>query len=139
MLILPSNKVWDEPLNEAYAIQFIGGSGLAARYAYDFLECDTPPLSPENPLIFMTGPMVGTAMPSAGRYSVCARSPLTGIWGESNSGGFWGPELRFAGYDGIIITGNLKDRAGSPSLMVTPICMMRMIYGEWTAISPRAR
>ena len=53
----------------------------------------------------MTGPVVGTAMPSAGRYSVCARSPLTGLWGESNSGGFFGPELRFSGYDGIIITG----------------------------------
>ncbi|MFN2244385.1 MAG: aldehyde ferredoxin oxidoreductase family protein, partial [Anaerolineae bacterium] len=52
-----------------------------------------------------TGPLVGTRAPSCGRYEVCAISPLTGIWGESNSGGFWGPELRFAGYDGIVVRG----------------------------------
>ena len=71
---------------------------------------DTDPLGPENPLIFMTGPLVGTAMPSAGRCSVSALSPLTRIWGEANTGGFFGPELRFAGYDGVIITG----RASKP-------------------------
>ena len=105
---LSEYRVWDEPLNEVYAKSYIGGSGLAARYAYDYLTPDTDPLSPDNPLIFMTGPFVGTAMPSAGRYSVCARSPLTGIWGEANSGGFFGPALRFSGYDGIIITGKAE-------------------------------
>ena len=58
----------------------------------------------------MTGPLVGTAMPSAGRISVCGLSPLTGVWGESNTGGFFGPELRFAGFDGIVVTG----RSGRP-------------------------
>ncbi len=70
---------------------YVGGSGLAARYLYDVLDADTDPLGPENPLLFLTGPLVGTSMTSAGRYSVCARSPLTGIWGEANSGGFFGP------------------------------------------------
>ncbi len=107
---LTANRVWDEPLNEAYARVFVGGSALAARYAFDMIDAKTDPLGPEAPLIFMTGPVVGTAMPSAGRYSVCALSPLTGIWGEANSGGFFGPELRFAGYDGILITG----KASSP-------------------------
>lgn len=102
---LTTGRVWDEPLNEAYAREFVGGSGLAARYAWDMVTADTDPLGPDNPLILMTGPLVGTAMPSAGRYSVGAISPATGLWGEANSGGFWGPELRFAGYDGIIITG----------------------------------
>ncbi|MFN2286607.1 MAG: aldehyde ferredoxin oxidoreductase family protein [Anaerolineae bacterium] len=102
---LTAGTVREEPLNEAYAREFVGGSGLAARYACDMVTSETDPLGPENPLIFMTGPMVGTAMPSAGRYSVCALSPITGLWGEANSGGFFGPELRFAGYDGIIITG----------------------------------
>lgn len=102
---LTVGTVWDESLNEAYAREYVGGSGLAARYAYDMVTAETDPLGPENPLIFMTGPMVGTAMPSAGRYSVCALSPATGLWGEANSGGFFGPELRFAGYDGVIITG----------------------------------
>src|SRR5512139_3688333 len=98
-------RLWDEPLNEGYARSYVGGSGLAARYLYDLLDASTDPLGPENLLFFLTGPLVGTSMTSAGRYSVCARSPLTGIWGEANSGGFFGPELRYAGYDGVWITG----------------------------------
>jgi aldehyde:ferredoxin oxidoreductase len=105
---LSAGKIWDEPLNEEYAQAFVGGSGLAARILYDMVDGDTDPLGPDNPLVFMTGPLVGTAMPSAGRCSVCALSPLTGIWGESNTGGFIGPELRFAGYDGIVITGRAE-------------------------------
>jgi aldehyde:ferredoxin oxidoreductase len=98
-------RLWDEPLNEDYAGKFVGGSGLAARYLYDLLDARIDPLGPENPLFFLTGPLVGTSITSAGRYCVCARSPLTGIWGEANSGGFFGPELRYAGYDGVLITG----------------------------------
>ncbi len=105
---LTTGTLLDEPLNEEYACAFVGGSGLAARYAYDLVDGSTDPLGPGNPLILMTGPLVGTAMPSAGRCSVCALSPLTNIWGESNTGGFIGPELRFAGYDGIIITGRAE-------------------------------
>ena len=107
---LGAEELRDEPLNEEYARSFVGGSGLAARIIYDMTGSDTDPLGPENPLIFMTGPLVGTAMPSAGRCSVSALSPLTRIWGEANTGGFFGPELRFAGYDGVIITG----RASKP-------------------------
>ncbi|MGC9399301.1 MAG: aldehyde ferredoxin oxidoreductase family protein [Anaerolineae bacterium] len=102
---LTTGQLRDEALDTTYARHFVGGSGLAARYAYDLVDGTTDPLGPENPLIFMTGPLVGTRMPSAGRYSVCALSPVTGIWGEANAGGFFGPELRFAGYDGLIITG----------------------------------
>lgn len=106
---LNDGRLWDEPLDGGYARLFVGGSGLAARYIYDMVDRSTDPLGPDNPLVFMTGPLVGTAMPSAGRYSVCAVSPLTGIWGEANSGGFFGNELRKAGYDGVIITGCSKD------------------------------
>ena len=109
---LSAGTLEDEPLNTTYAQDFVGGSGLAARYFYDWManraDDELDPLGPDNPLIFMTGPLVGTAMPSAGRCSVCARSPLTHIWGESNTGGFVGPELRFAGYDGLIITGQAE-------------------------------
>ena len=105
---LTAGRIWDEPINEEYARAFVGGSGLAARYICDVVDGETDPLGPENPLVFMTGPLVGTAMPSAGRCSVCALSPLTRIWGEANTGGFFGPELRFAGYDGIIITGRAE-------------------------------
>jgi len=105
---LSHSRLWDETLNEDYARYYVGGSGLAARYLYDMLDASTDPLGPESPLFFLTGPLVGTSMTSAGRYSVCARSPLTGIWGEANSGGFFGPELRYAGYDGVLITGKAK-------------------------------
>jgi aldehyde:ferredoxin oxidoreductase len=102
---LSAAKLWDEPLDDQVARAYVGGSGLAARYIYDMVDGDTDPLGADNPLVFMTGPLVGTMMPSAGRCSVSALSPLTRIWGESNTGGFFGPELRFAGYDGAIITG----------------------------------
>ena len=106
---LSAAELWDEPLNEQYARAYVGGSGLAARYIYGMVDGDTDPLGPDNPLVFMTGPLVGTMMLSAGRCSVSALSPLTRIWGESNTGGFFGPELRFAGYDGIIITGRADE------------------------------
>jgi len=102
---LSSGQMRDEPLNETYARQFIGNSGLAARYLYDMVSADTDPLGPDNPLIMMTGPLTGTHTPSASRHAFVARSPLTGILGEANVGGFTGRELRRAGYDGIIITG----------------------------------
>ena len=102
---LTTGALEDRPLNEEYVRLFVGGSGLAARYLYDMVDGETDPLGPDNPLILMAGPLVGTAMPSAGRLTFSALSPLTGIWGEANTGGFIGPELRFAGYDGLIITG----------------------------------
>ncbi|HIQ00653.1 MAG TPA: aldehyde ferredoxin oxidoreductase [Anaerolineales bacterium] len=105
---LSTGGIWDEPLDESLARAFVGGSGLAARILYDMVDGETDPLGPDNPLILMTGPLVGTPMPSAGRLAVCALSPLTSIWGESNTGGFIGPELRFASYDGVIITGRAE-------------------------------
>lgn len=107
---LTAGRWWDEPLRPDYARHFLGGSGLGARYLADYVTADTDPLGPDNPLIFMTGPFVGTPIPAAGRYSVVARSPATRLVGEANGGGHWGPALRQAGYDGIIITG----RAASP-------------------------
>ena len=102
---LSTGKISEEPLNMNFAKMFLGGSGLACRILYDMINKDTDPLGPENPLIFMTGPLTGTIAPSCGRYVVCAKSPLTGIWGESNSGGKFGPMLKFSGFDGIIIVG----------------------------------
>ncbi len=108
---LTHGTLWDEALNEEHARNYAGGSGLAARYLYDMLDASTDPLGPENPLFFLTGPLVGTSLTSASRYSACARSPLTGIWGEANSGGFFGAELRYAGYDGVLITGQSEKPA----------------------------
>ncbi|MFQ5611459.1 MAG: aldehyde ferredoxin oxidoreductase family protein [Anaerolineae bacterium] len=98
----------DEPLNMDWARQFIGASGLAARYLFDMTGGQTDPLGPDNPLIMMTAPLTGTSTPSSSRHSFCARSPLTNLWGEANIGGFSGHELRRAGYDGIIFTGRAE-------------------------------
>jgi aldehyde:ferredoxin oxidoreductase len=102
---LTSGELGDEPLDANIAHDYVGGAGYAARFLYDELGPGIDPLGPENVLMFMTGPLVGTRAPSCGRHEVCAISPLTGIWGESNSGGFWGAELKFAGYDGIVVRG----------------------------------
>ena len=90
---------------EEIAKNFLGGSGYACRYLYDKLSIDTNPLSPENIIIIMTGPLNGTFAPNTGRWVVCSKSPYTGIWGESNCGSWFGAELKKAGYDGIIISG----------------------------------
>ena len=89
---------------------FLGGSALAARILYAELSQDIFPLSPQAALLFLNGPLSGTSGPAVGRFVVCARSPHTQLWGEANCGGFWGAELRKAGFDGLWITG----RAGQP-------------------------
>jgi aldehyde:ferredoxin oxidoreductase len=82
---------------------YIGGSGLGAKILYEELDPGIDALAPENTLIFMAGLLTGTMVPCACRAVVCARSPLTGIWNESAAGGYWGANLRFSGYDGIIL------------------------------------
>ena len=94
-----------EKIPEKWMRQFLGGAGIASKYLFDEVPPDTDPLGPNNKLIFMTGPLTGTASASASRYSVVAKSPLTGIWGHGNSGGSFGPAMKRAGYDGAIIEG----------------------------------
>jgi len=106
---LSSSKVHIGDMNEEWAHQFIGGSGLGAKFLYELTNERTDPLGPENPLIFMTGPFTGTAVPLSGRHAVVSRSPLTGIFGESDVGGTWGANLKKAGFDGMIITGKSEN------------------------------
>ncbi len=87
---------------------FLGGASLGARLLYPSLTADLDPLSAEAPLLFMTGPLTGTAGPVVGRFVICGKGPATGRWAESHIGGFWGPELRQAGYDGLWITGKAE-------------------------------
>lgn len=87
------------------AIKFIGGRGLGTKYLYDEGVAAVDPLSPQNKLAFMTGPLTGTALPTGGRYMVVTKSPLTGMIASSNSGGIWGAKLKYAGWDGIIVEG----------------------------------
>ena len=84
---------------------YLGGASLAARLLYPVLTRVLDPVSQESPLLFLNGPLSGTAGPTVGRFVVCGKSPATELWAESNCGGFWGPELRFCGYDGLWITG----------------------------------
>ena len=83
----------------------IGGAGIAANIIWDETDASTDPLSPENVLVFMTGPLTGTFVPSSTRHVVAGLSPLTGIYGEARSGGKWAYELRHSGFDGIVIRG----------------------------------
>ncbi len=85
--------------------QYLGGASLAARLLYNSLTPDLDPLSPSAPLLFLNGPLSGTAGPTVGRFVICGKSPATNLWAESNCGGFWGPELRMAGYDGVWLEG----------------------------------
>jgi len=101
---LTSERIREERLPEKDKIDFLGGRGLAARILFD-LGPDVDPLGPKNQLIFMTGPLTGTPMLGSGRHVVAAISPLTGLMGQANTGGFFGSELKFAGYDGIVIEG----------------------------------
>lgn len=96
-----------QPLDPAAARPYIGASGMAARMFFDLTrgQGQPDPLAPDNPLIFMTGPLQGTTLPGSGRFAVAARSPLTSLWGESNCGGDAGPFLKFAGFDGVVVTG----------------------------------
>ncbi len=94
-----------EDLNLDDAIKFIGGRGLGTKILMDEGVATVEPLSPQNKLVFLAGPMTGTASPTAGRYMVVTKSPLTGMIASSNSGGVWGAKLKYAGYDGIIVEG----------------------------------
>jgi aldehyde:ferredoxin oxidoreductase len=102
---LSKGKYWVEELKESLAKAYVGGSGLAAYLLWNLIDSGVDPLSPENPLIIATGPATGALAPSAGRFALVSKSPLTGIWGESHAGGFFGPEVKYAGYDMVVILG----------------------------------
>jgi len=102
---LTDGRVTTEALDPALARDYIGARGLGTRLMYDEVDPKVDPLSPANKLMFVTGPLTGTLAPSAGRYNVVTKSPLTGTIAASNSGGHWGPELKCAGYDALIVEG----------------------------------
>ncbi len=103
---LSTGKTEIEPLKEEMTKKYIGGIGLGMALFLDKSKPDTDPFSPKNPLIFVTGPLSGTMAPSAGNgYAVVSKSPLTGGIAESKAHGFFGAELKRAGYDAVIFTG----------------------------------
>jgi aldehyde:ferredoxin oxidoreductase len=94
-----------EPTSQELARRFIGGVGYGGFLLYQEIAKGIDPLGPKNKLYFVTGPVTGTVWPTAGRMAVVSKSPLTGIWAESHVGGHLGPEIKYAGYDNIIIEG----------------------------------
>jgi aldehyde:ferredoxin oxidoreductase len=116
-ILCPTGKEW---------VAYVGGSALAAKLFADMDGPSADPLSPANPLIVMTGPLVGTNFPGTSRLVVCARSPLTGIWGESASGGFFGAELKKSGFDGIVIRG----KAARPCYIVVEDADVSVVEAE---------
>ncbi len=94
-----------EPLNMEWAQQYMGQRGLGTKYLLEEMDPAVDALSPENKLIFATGPLTGTMASTGGRYSVITKGALTGAIACSNSGGKFGAELKFAGYDLVIIEG----------------------------------
>jgi len=102
---LTSGTIVKEPLNMKDARAYIGARGLAAKMLFDEVDPNIDALSPENKLFFAPGPLTGTFAPNVGRYDVVCKSPLTGAIAASNSGGSFGPELKYAGYDMVIFDG----------------------------------
>jgi len=102
---LSAGRIDKEELDLELAKKFIGGRGLASYFLTQEIEPEVDPLSQANKIIFATGPLTGSRAPTAGRYMVVTKSPLSGTIASSNSGGFWGAELKRAGYDFIIVEG----------------------------------
>jgi len=107
---LTSRDVTEEPLNPKLARDYIGGTGLGVRIIYDEVPPSTDPLSPENKIVFATGPVTATNYPGGARYQVVFKSPLTGILCDASSGGYWAADFKRAGYDAMIIQGASSNR-----------------------------
>jgi aldehyde:ferredoxin oxidoreductase len=99
------NKLKDEALDEKLCRQFIGGYGIGARIIFSRQKAGVDPLGPDSTLGILTGPFTGTPALSGTRFTVVGKSPLTGGWGDANSGGYFGAFLKFAGYDAVFFTG----------------------------------
>ncbi|MEX0975297.1 MAG: aldehyde ferredoxin oxidoreductase family protein [Bacillota bacterium] len=120
-----------EPLEERLALEYIGGRGFNMRRLWEMVPPSMSPDSPDNPLIFGVGPLDGTLFPGASRFNVSGLSPHTGILGDSNAGGFFGPELKYAGFDQVIVTG----KSSSPVYLfikdgAAEICPASHLWGK---------
>lgn len=106
---LTKGEVYKEPLPRDLARNFIGGRGLGGKMLSSEIPAKIDPLEEQNKIFFITGPLTGTTAPTGGRYMVVTKSPLNNVIASSNSGGYWGAELKFAGYDMVIVEGKAKN------------------------------
>ena len=102
---LTTGEIKTEKLDEKLARDYIGGQGIGVRILFEHQKKGIDPLGPESYLGFTTGPLTGTKVPTGGRYMAVCKSPLTGGWGDANSGGYFGAELKAAGWDAVFVTG----------------------------------
>jgi aldehyde:ferredoxin oxidoreductase len=105
---LSTGKTKIETPDENLYKEYIGGYGIGAKLLYDHMKPGADPLGPDNILGLVTGPFTGTPIPAGARYAAVAKSPITGGWGDANSGGYFGPYLKFSGFDGVFFTGVSK-------------------------------
>ncbi len=110
---LTNSEAKPEQYREDLAMNFLGGRGFAIKILWDTLKQGTDPLSPENKLIFATGPLTGIGLPNSGKLVIASKSPLTGGYGDGNSGSWAAVNMRKAGYDAIVIEG----KASSPVML----------------------
>ena len=106
---LTNRSVVVEDIDESVLKQYLGGRGLNVKVLYDMTSAKTRPFDPDNPLIIGTGPVTGTLIPTNCRYNITSKSPLTGILGDGNPAGFWAAELKYAGFDQLVVVGKSTD------------------------------
>lgn len=106
---LSGQKLWDEKPDDLFYRRYFGGRALIAYYLLKELKPEVDPLGPDNKLVMATGVVTGGPFPGSGRNSVGAKSPLTGAYGDAEVGGYWGAELKHAGYDAVIVDGRAED------------------------------
>jgi len=104
----------DIKLKESICRDFLGGYGIGAKLIYDFQKPHIDPLSAKSIIGFITGPLTGTPAVTGSRFTVVGKSPLTRTWSDSNCGGYFGPALKMAGYDGILVEGQADE----------PVCIL---------------
>ena len=108
---LSTGESFVHAIDEMDQRRFLGGASIGSKLLYPYMDPSLDPYDQAAPLLFMTGPLTGTVGPAVGRFVICGKSPATGLWGESNIGGFFGPELRTAGFDGLLILGRSQEPA----------------------------
>jgi aldehyde:ferredoxin oxidoreductase len=126
-------------LDPRLAENYLGGNGFGTRLLWERVGPEVDPLSPDNLLVVATGPLCGTSVPTSGRMEFIAKSPLTGIYGDSNAGGYLGPEIKFAGWDYIVFAG----RAPQPVYLLiqddqVTLQDARPLWGKTTSQAERA-
>jgi len=106
---LTDGSIQSRPLDRSFALNYIGGRGFSSRILLDEVKPGIDPYCPDNVVVIAAGTLSGTPTPSSGRLVVAAKSPMTGGLGDANSGGYWSPELKYAGFDAIVIHGKAKE------------------------------